>query len=80
MSRTFEKRTVEVVNTTSITCDKCGVEVDAIFDVFEAQEFLHIEFTCGYGSVFGDGACMSGDFCQNCVKELLGEYLNEDEC
>jgi len=44
-------------------------------DLFEIQEFVHIRETGGYGSIFGDEAEIKGDFCQHCVKNLLGQYL-----
>jgi hypothetical protein len=44
-------------------------------DFYEYQEFLSIQFTGGYGSIFGDEANCELDLCQYCVKELLGSWL-----
>ena len=45
-------------------------------DVFELQEFLHIAFIGGYGSVFGDMSRVEGSVCQHCLKDKLGECLS----
>lgn len=54
------------------TCDCCGKELE---EVFEFQEMLHWENRGGYGSVFGDGADMTLDLCQDCIKKLLEPYI-----
>lgn len=51
MKHTTE-RTVEITEISSITCDVCKTEHD---DLLEMQEFVHLQRTGGYGSVFGDG-------------------------
>ena len=59
------------------TCDKCGktYEIDGTFaDQMEAQEFLHINFTGGYGSIFGDMNHVEADICQFCLKPLIGGF------
>lgn len=68
---------VETQKETSITCDVCGKEysIDDGVDVFEAQEFLRIDFTGGYDSVFGDGTKVQAEICQHCLKKRLGKYL-----
>ena len=56
------------------TCDKCGktYEIDGTFeDQMEAQEFLHIDFTGGYGSIFHDMNRIQADICQSCLKILI---------
>ena len=68
----------------SITCDVCkkkyyydrndrneGINED----IMEIQEFHHIYFVGGYKSIFGDENVITGDICQHCLKEKLGEYL-----
>jgi len=63
----------------SVICDCCKKEYD---DDMDLQEFLSYYNTGGYSSVFGDGAVMSLDLCQDCVKKLLGEFIQfhkEDE-
>lgn len=54
--------------TTSIECDKCKKMYDNIMDM---QEFIHIGFTGGYGSVWGDGNTVEVDLCQNCGLEIF---------
>lgn len=58
-------------------CDACGAEHDN--SNFELQEFVHISFRGGYGSIFGDGNLVEGDLCQACVKQLLGPFLRVTE-
>jgi hypothetical protein len=61
----------------SITCDKCGKEYD-VDDVLELQEFLHINFVGGYGSVFGDGYRIECDICQYCLKEMIKDLYKRN--
>jgi antitoxin CcdA len=61
---------------TGFECDCCGAEFP-LSDIIEMQEMIPINISGGYGSVFGDGTELSGTFCQNCVKKLIGEYLKE---
>ena len=37
----------------------------------EMQEFLHIHFIAGYGSVFNDGDEIESDICQHCLSEFI---------
>ena len=63
----------EIVQTVlAYVCDSCQTEFE---DAIDIQEFLHYRNHAGYGSVFGDGAIMSLDLCQNCVKKLLGDFI-----
>lgn len=62
------KQTVTVPD--KYICDCCKVEYDSE-DVLETQEMLHINRTCGYGSVFGDGTILDVLICQYCLKQLL---------
>lgn len=64
--------TVETKKVESIQCDKCKKEYD-VEDVFEIQEFHHIKFGGGWGSVFGDESAIDCDICQHCLKEMIGE-------
>jgi len=54
------------------TCSICGK--DFIDDEFEAQEAFFLKQIGGYSSVFGDGAEIYIDICQDCFKEKLGKY------
>ena len=56
----------------SATCDKCGKTET---DVMELQEWFFYHFTGGYNSIFGDMDEYEIDLCQQCLKELLGQYL-----
>lgn len=55
-----------------LKCDHCLKEYE---DVFELQEFIHINFIGGDASVFGDGYEYEADICQHCAKLLLGGSL-----
>lgn len=57
----------------SITCDRCGQTWQA--DTVDAAEFTSIDFTGGYGSIFGDGSQVKLDVCQRCLKTALGLWL-----
>lgn len=59
----------------SLTCDACGTTYDCEDEFLETQEFLHVEFNAGYGSVFGDTNVVAADVCQHCVKKRLGDAL-----
>ena len=61
----------------SIVCDKCGKEIIPD-DAMEYQEIYHIRFTGGYSSVFGDESRVAADFCQQCLKEIIGSYCRVD--
>ena len=41
----------------------------------EWQERFIVSFRAGYGSVFGDGNYIEGDFCQECIQAVLGKWL-----
>jgi hypothetical protein len=70
---TVEKITTRVI---SFTCDMCEKIYE---DEFEMQEFHHIKFTAGYGSVFGDGDTIECDVCQHCLKKMIdGHYRSHD--
>lgn len=57
------------------TCDRCGKAMDQEADLMEWQERFVISFRAGFGSVFGDGNSVEGDFCQDCIQTVLGKYL-----
>ncbi|MFH1685049.1 MAG: hypothetical protein ABH983_01970 [Candidatus Micrarchaeota archaeon] len=52
-------------------CDVCGKEYDPNKDIIEVQEFYHIKFTGGYGSLFGDGSRVECDICQSCLWKMI---------
>jgi len=59
-------------------CDKCKKKFKIPLkengfdgDTWEVQEFYHIRFTGGYGSVFGDTEQVEIDLCQHCLHDML---------
>ncbi len=63
----------------SITCDICGKTYNKD-DIMELQEFHHIHFTGGYGSVFGDDSYIECDICQHCLHDMIkGKYREDGE-
>ena len=74
INRVKEKTETAVIK--SITCDVCKEEYKETFDL---QEFVHLDFDCGYGSIFNDGNTIECDICQHCLKEKLGDYLRITE-
>lgn len=64
--------TVEIPE--KLICDVCKKEFE--YDDYQnIQEFVHLHFFGGYGSVFGDGDEFELDICQHCLKEKLGEFI-----
>lgn len=68
----YEKQTVQIVSPKIKVCDNCKKKVEKS-DWIEFQEFYHIDFKGGYGSIFGDSAKIKCDLCQSCLKEIIGE-------
>ena len=62
----------------ALTCDKCKKEYDAE-DWQEVQEFVHIDFGGGYGSVFGDGTHVECDICQHCLYKMIAGICRKTE-
>jgi len=62
----------------SIVCDICQTEYNYEQDELELQEFISINFTGGYGSIFGDGMNVKLDICQHCLYMLIGGYIKYD--
>lgn len=58
-------------------CDRCHIHTFRDKSPFLFQEYLRIRFTGGYDSIFGDSDTFECDLCQNCVKEVLGNYLRQ---
>jgi hypothetical protein len=75
----INKKKVVTEETESVECDVCHQTYDCKEEIYETQEFLHINFTGGYESVFGDMNKVECDICQHCLKRLLGEYLRIDD-
>lgn len=64
-----EEKTVAVV--TAIICDRCNVKIRA--GELGFSEMIQIYHSCGYGSVWEDGATVEADFCDACLKDVIGE-------
>lgn len=69
------KMEVEVEEIDSIICDKCGKKYEVEENWEEIQEFLHINFTGGCGSIFGDGSNVQCDICQYCLKDMIKDFM-----
>ena len=68
------KREVKEIEITEcVICDKCGKKIFPD-DFVELQELYQIGFVGGYGSVFGDMTRFRCDLCQQCLKDLIGDY------
>jgi hypothetical protein len=63
-----------IVERTVCTCDRCGREITREDHPDEWAERFLIRFRGGYGSQFGDGSVVEGEFCQHCIYQLLGAY------
>lgn len=72
------KYAVEITSTqvpSTIACDVCKKEYNYATDIMEIQEFQHLNFIGGYNSVFGDGAEITKDICQHCLKKWLDDNI-----
>ena len=68
---TYKTKMVEQEILDGFICDKCGNEIK---DDMELQETCSIRFVGGYASVFGDMNHVECDLCQNCLKDLIGDF------
>jgi hypothetical protein len=75
MKKYKEIETVDVI-VDSIICDKCGKISSLESQVMDLQEWFYYSFIGGYKSIFEDGGKYEIDLCQECTKELLGQFLN----
>lgn len=76
VTKTVEQQVEEII---SITCDKCLKVVNYPEDVNDHSEwegFVHINFTGGYGSIFGDMSTVSANICQHCMEEFFLTFPN----
>ena len=56
-------------------CDRCARVLDPEAHDIEFAESVSVSFRAGFGSVFDDGSFIHADFCQQCLKDVLGKYL-----
>lgn len=68
-----EYRDKVVQEITACTCDRCGRHMTP--DDPEWHERVSLDGVGGYDSVFGDGARISIDLCQRCLRDTLGLWL-----
>jgi hypothetical protein len=70
----------------SVVCDLCGKEYSYDMSLgktewAEANEFVHIHYVGGYGSIFGDGdlgdkeGVVDVDICQHCFKKKIVDKI-----
>ncbi len=69
----YKTEMIEKQQLDKFICDRCKKEID-IDDVLELQEAYSIRFTGGPNSVFGDMNNVSCDLCQQCIKDLIGDF------
>jgi hypothetical protein len=75
----FKLQEIKAPALDALQCDCCGRHTPAS-EVEELQEYLRIDYEAGFGSsAFPDQSRVRGDFCQDCVKKLLGAYLSVRE-
>ena len=74
----YKTETIEQKIMDKFFCDRCKKEV---FGDMELQDAYSIRLLGGYASVFGDGCKVDCDLCQQCLKELIGDFCiyNADE-
>ena len=66
----------------SFICDRCKKVINKTTDPhgIELQETYSINFTGGYSSVFGDGADIAVDLCQDCLYVLINDFCRCTNC
>lgn len=55
-------------------CDRCGLEMDEAAPEPGFNNLALLRFRAGFGSRFGEGNYIEGDFCDACLFELLAPY------
>jgi hypothetical protein len=56
-------------------CDRCGRVMDQENRESGYNNLALLRFRAGYGSRFGDGNLVEGDFCDGCLFDLMGRYV-----
>lgn len=74
---TYEEVQTPSLKLISVKCDICGKTYNRSNpeDDMEMQEFHHICFTGGFGSIFGDGAEVKCDICQHCLEKMIKDFV-----
>ncbi len=73
-----EYRDKVVCEFSACTCDRCGRRMSLDGPDCEWHEKVSLDWEGGFDSVFGDGAHVSIDLCQHCVRDVLGPWLHVD--
>ena len=60
-------------------CDKCATIYTAEDDIYEFQERHEINFTGGYGSIFGDMVNVNLVLCQDCLYGMVKDLIEPEE-
>ncbi|MEX3963341.1 antitoxin Xre/MbcA/ParS toxin-binding domain-containing protein [Paraburkholderia sp. EG286B] len=71
----LEYRQKAVLETAACICDGCGRLMRPDAGDGEWQERMSLTWRGGFASVFGHSVEMNLDFCQHCVKAILGEWI-----
>ncbi|MBB5503171.1 MbcA/ParS/Xre antitoxin family protein [Paraburkholderia sp. MM5384-R2] len=74
--REYRDRMVQEI--AACTCDRCSQRMSPDDDQGEWYEKVSLDWRGGFGSVFGDGAHLSIDLCQQCLRDTLGSWLRVD--
>ena len=56
-------------------CDRCGHVMDEADHRSGYNNLTLLRFRAGFGSKFGDGNLIEGDFCDACLYELLARHV-----
>ncbi len=56
-------------------CDRCGHVMDESGPPSGYNNLTMLRFRAGFGSRFGEGSFIEGDFCDACLFELLSPYV-----
>lgn len=69
----FKEKKIESLH--ELICDVCKRSALVHGNDYEAAEFVSINYTGGYKSIFGDNTKICIDICQYCFKDKLGTWL-----
>jgi hypothetical protein len=56
-------------------CDRCGHVMDESDHRSGYNNLTLLRFRAGFGSKFGEGSYIEGDFCDACLFELISPYV-----
>lgn len=73
MPEIVEKCEETVERVVGYKCNACQKVIDK--GDYEFYEVLNLNWTGGYGSIFGDGVTYNLCLCERCLKRLIGHYF-----